>query len=71
MKIGQLTALIAEGYTNKAIAEELGTTEQTVKNYVRRLADKLGFDIDSCERSGKNLRVLIARWHWQHEREKQ
>jgi DNA-binding NarL/FixJ family response regulator len=61
MKIGEFTALIAEGWTNKAIAERTGTTEQTVKNRVRRVALKLGFDTDV--RAKKNLRVLITRWH--------
>ncbi|HYA68024.1 MAG TPA: response regulator transcription factor, partial [Acidimicrobiales bacterium] len=48
--LGRLTAqernileLIAEGKTNRQIAEELYLAEKTVKNYVSNLLSKMGF----------------------------
>lgn len=38
----QVLALAAEGLTNKAIAERLTLTENTVKNHVRHVREKLG-----------------------------
>ncbi|GAB1482601.1 hypothetical protein MASR2M78_14170 [Treponema sp.] len=38
----QLLILIAKGFSNKEIAIEFGIKEQTVKNYLRPLYDKLG-----------------------------
>lgn len=38
----QLTALLCRGLQNKAIAFELGLSEYTVENYLRRLYRKLG-----------------------------
>ncbi len=38
----QIVALIAQGLKNKAIAEQLGTKEQVVKNYLRTIYDKTG-----------------------------
>jgi len=38
----QIVALIAEGSKNKEIALQLGTKEQVVKNYLRKVYDKLG-----------------------------
>lgn len=35
-------ALVAEGLGNKAIAKQLGIKEQTVKNHLARLMDKMG-----------------------------
>ena len=34
--------LVAEGHTNRAIAEKLGLTEHTVSNYLFRIYNKLG-----------------------------
>jgi len=34
--------LIAQGLTNKEIAERTGNSEHVVKNYVRNIYDKLG-----------------------------
>lgn len=34
--------LVAEGHTNRAIAEKLGLTEHTVSNYLFRICNKLG-----------------------------
>jgi len=35
-------ALIVQGYKNKEIASQLGTTEQVIKNYLRNVYDKIG-----------------------------
>jgi DNA-binding NarL/FixJ family response regulator len=34
--------LVAEGCKNREIADDLGTTEHVVKNYLRLIYDKLG-----------------------------
>ncbi len=34
--------LVAEGLKNKEVADEIGTTEHVVKNYLRVIYDKLG-----------------------------
>lgn len=39
----QVIALVASGLKNKEVAEQLGTTEHVVKNYLRVIYDKLGF----------------------------
>ena len=39
----ELLALIAEGYTNRAIGEVLHLSEKTVRNHVSQLLRKLGF----------------------------
>lgn len=38
----RIIALIVQGYKNKEIASELGTTEQVIKNYLRNVYDKIG-----------------------------
>lgn len=38
----QIVALIVQGYKNKEIALQLGTTEQVIKNYLRNVYDKTG-----------------------------
>jgi DNA-binding NarL/FixJ family response regulator len=38
----RIIALVAEGFKNKEVADALGTTEHTVKNYLRAIYDKLG-----------------------------
>ncbi|MGC9293251.1 MAG: response regulator transcription factor [Acidobacteriaceae bacterium] len=38
----KIVALIVEGYKNKEIAAQLGTTEQVIKNYLRSVYDKTG-----------------------------
>jgi DNA-binding NarL/FixJ family response regulator len=37
-----IVSCVAQGMKNKDIATEIGTTEQVVKNYLRRVYDKLG-----------------------------
>ena len=39
----RMLALIAEGYTNRAIGDELHLSEKTVRNHVSQLLRKLGF----------------------------
>ncbi|HUZ04449.1 MAG TPA: response regulator transcription factor [Acidobacteriaceae bacterium] len=38
----KIVALIVQGYKNKEIAIQLGTTEQVIKNYLRNIYDKTG-----------------------------
>jgi DNA-binding NarL/FixJ family response regulator len=38
----RIVALVVQGYKNKDIAQELGTTEQVIKNYLRNVYDKIG-----------------------------
>lgn len=38
----QVVALVAEGLSNKEIAQELGLSEHTIKKYLFRIFDKLG-----------------------------
>jgi DNA-binding NarL/FixJ family response regulator len=38
----RIVALVVQGYKNKEIAAQLGTTEQVIKNYLRKIYDKLG-----------------------------
>ena len=38
----QVAILVWEGLTNREIANQIGTTEQVVKNYLRNIFDKLG-----------------------------
>jgi len=38
----KIVALIVQGYKNKDIASQLGTTEQVIKNYLRNVYDKIG-----------------------------
>jgi len=42
MKEMQVATLVWEGLTNREIANNIGTTEQVVKNYLRNTFDKLG-----------------------------
>lgn len=37
-----IISLVAQGLKNKEIAQEIGTTEQVIKNYLRKVYDKLG-----------------------------
>ena len=34
--------LVAQGLKNKEVADEIGTTEHVIKNYLRAIYDKLG-----------------------------
>jgi DNA-binding NarL/FixJ family response regulator len=38
----QVIELVAQGLKNSEVAEAIGTTEHVVKNYLRRIYDKLG-----------------------------
>ena len=37
-----IVSCVAQGMRNKEIAQEVGTTEQVIKNYLRKVYDKLG-----------------------------
>ena len=41
-RVEQVVALVAEGLSNREIAQELGLSEHTVKKYVFRIFEKLG-----------------------------
>jgi len=45
--------LVAQGLKNKEVANEIGTTEHVVKNYLRVIYDKLGL----------SNRVELALWY--------
>jgi len=38
----KIVSLIVQGFKNKEIATQLGTTEQVIKNYLRNVYDKIG-----------------------------
>jgi DNA-binding NarL/FixJ family response regulator len=38
----RIIELVAQGLTNRAVADALGTTEYVVKNHLRTIYDKLG-----------------------------
>ncbi len=38
----RIVSFVTQGLKNKEIAEQIGTTEQVVKNYLRKVYDKLG-----------------------------
>ena len=40
----EVLKLIAAGYSNKRVADDLGVSESTVRNHVASLLDKLGAD---------------------------
>ncbi len=44
LREGQILALITEGLTNRQIGERLGLAENTVKNYVSGLLEKIGVE---------------------------
>ncbi len=66
----EITALVAQNFTMKQIAERRGTSEQTVKNQLHHMYEKLGIansrylDLDNNPHSqGKSPRVqLVARF---------
>lgn len=52
----KIARLVSEGLKNKDIAVEVGTTEGTVKNYLRKI-----FDL-----AGMNNRTELALWYVAH-----
>ncbi len=38
----EVVVLVAEGLKNREVADRLGTTEAVIKNYLRRIYDKVG-----------------------------
>jgi len=53
--------LITDGFKNKEIADQIGTTKHVVKNYLRSIYDKLGLD----------NRVQLALWYVSRENTKE
>lgn len=49
----RVVELVAEGLTNREIAQQIGTSEYVVKNYLRAIYDRLGF----------SNRVELALWY--------
>jgi DNA-binding NarL/FixJ family response regulator len=37
-----IVSFVSQGMRNKEIAQQVGTTEQVIKNYLRKVYDKLG-----------------------------
>jgi DNA-binding NarL/FixJ family response regulator len=55
----QVVALVADGLTNRAVADELGLSEHTIKKYLLRIFDKVGI-------SSRVELVLYAMSHGEH-----
>lgn len=56
----ELIGFVAQGWNSRKMAAHYGTSEQTVKNKMRAVYDRLGI----TEEGGMNQRVLLARWYW-------
>jgi DNA-binding NarL/FixJ family response regulator len=52
-----VAALVADGLTNREIAEKLGVTVSTIEKHLSNLSAKLNL----------HNRVLVARWYWQNQ----
>jgi DNA-binding NarL/FixJ family response regulator len=57
----RIIELVAQGLTNRAVAEALGTTEYVIKNHLRTIYDKLGLW----------NRVELALWYEARRQERQ
>jgi DNA-binding NarL/FixJ family response regulator len=55
----QVVALVADGLSNRGVAEELGLSEHTIKKYLLRIFDKVGI-------SSRVELVLYAMSHGEH-----
>lgn len=51
-----VVALVALGYRNRDVAQAIGSTEQTIKNYLYGIFNKLGM----------SNRVELTLWHQAH-----
>ena len=54
----EIARLVAEGFTNRQIAQRLFISERTAEGHVEQIRNKLGF----------NSRVQIGAWITEHER---
>lgn len=60
----EVVCLVARGLTNRAIADRLCVSPETVKHHLSTIMDRIGVP----KRGGWNSRVLLARWLWNQER---
>lgn len=57
----EITRLIANGFSNQAIAEHRGTTIRAVENLIKRTFQQIGMDSSLKHQSA---RVMLARVYW-------
>jgi len=55
--------MLARGWSNSAIAEDLGVGQKTVENYTNEIYDALG--VKTSRR--RSVRVLAARRYWRQQ----
>lgn len=61
----QIALLMAEGYTNKAMARQTGLAYTTIRNYTQDIVHLL--DLAGWLEGDRNPRVMVARWVWEME----
>jgi DNA-binding NarL/FixJ family response regulator len=57
--------LLAEGYSNKAIADKLFVSLKTVENHVHNMMNKVK-SLSYSENNNLNFRVLLAKIYWEY-----
>jgi DNA-binding NarL/FixJ family response regulator len=62
-KLWRMLQLLAVGWNNVAIANELGISTKTVENYTRDIYEALGVKTEGP----RTVRVLAARWYWKYQ----
>jgi DNA-binding NarL/FixJ family response regulator len=59
--------LVAQGLKNREVADEIGTTEHVVKNYLRTIYDKLGLwnrvELALWYEARRHENLLLAQTH--------
>lgn len=53
-----IAVLIAQGLGNKQIARRMGLADNTVKNHITIIYQRLGMGVSDCPR------VQVALWYW-------
>jgi DNA-binding CsgD family transcriptional regulator len=60
--------LVAQGLKNKEVADEIGTTEHVIKNYLRTIYDKLGLwnrvELALWYEARRHEGLVLAQSHW-------